>query len=658
MNDVLLFAGTTEGREIAEALRGKNVTVHVSVATEYGETLIDACDNVRVMHGRKDAGQITELIRETGSSLVIDATHPYADHVTKTLRDVCSATGTEYMRVLRGEDREYDEGCVFVGDTDEAIAYLNSTDGNIFLTVGSKELPRYAEVKNAKERIFARILSLPEAMEQAISLGFIGSHLMCMQGPFSEEINAAMLDMTGARYLVTKDTGATGGFPEKIRAARSRGVTPVVVRRPLDEQGVGVSECLSMLARRFGFAAEKKVTVLGVGAGSPGSMTADAERACAEADLIIGAKRLTESLSRFHKPSRNAIAPKEIRSIIDDCPCAKIVVAMSGDSGFYSGTKNLLPELAGLDTTVLPGISSIQYFCGRTGESWDDAVLTSAHGRACNYVAKIKNNPRLFMLTGGDQKVGAVLKTLCEFGLGKVSVTVGENLSYENERITNGTAEELSGLEFEPLAVMLVKNPAAKKAPVTHGREDSDFSRTEVPMSKQEVRAVTLAKLRLTKDAVCWDVGAGTGSVSLEMAECCADGEVYAVEQKENACELIEKNKRLLGVTNVTVVCGKAPEALAELPAPTHVFIGGSSGNLRSIIEAALVKNPEVRIVINAVTAETFAEAVAAFDVLPVKDDDIVQIAAARGRKAGRYHLMTAMNPVWIISCEGGRADA
>ncbi len=657
MNDVILFAGTTEGRRIAEALSGKNVTVHVSVATEYGETLIQACDNVNVMHGRKDAAQIAELIRETGASLVIDATHPYADHVTKTLQDVCAATGTEYMRVLRGEEREYDEGCVFVKDTDEAIAYLNSTEGNIFLTVGSKELPRYAEVNNARERIYARILSLPEAMEQAVSLGFVGSHLMCMQGPFSEEINAAMLDMTGARYLVTKDTGATGGFPEKIRAASSRGVTPVVVRRPLVEQGVGVSECLSMLARRFGFSSGKKVTVLGVGAGSPGSMTADAERACAEADLIIGAKRLTESLSRFQKPSRNAITPAAIRTIIDECSCEKIVVAMSGDSGFYSGTKNLLPALDGLRTTVLPGISSIQYFCSRIGESWDDAVLTSAHGRACNYCAKIKNNPKLIMLTGGEQKADVVLKTLCQFGLGDVSVTVGENLSYENERITRGTASSLCGREFDSLAVMLVENSAAADAPVTHGREDGDFARTEVPMSKQEVRAVTLAKLRLTKNAVCWDVGAGTGSVSLEMAECCVDGEVYAVEQKENACELIEQNKRLLGVTNVTVVCGKAPDALSGLPAPTHVFIGGSSGNLRSIMEAALEKDPAVRIVINAVTTETFAEAMTALETLAVKNEDIVQISAARGRKAGRYHLMTGMNPVWIISCEGGRAD-
>ena len=121
-------------------------------------------------------------------------------------------------------------------------------------------------------------------------------------------------------------------------------------------------------------------------------------------------------------------------------------------------------------------------------------------------------------------------------------------------------------------------------------------------MTKQEVRAVTLSKLALTKSAVCWDVGAGTGSVSLEMAACCEDGRVYAIEHKANACALIEKNKLHLGVTNVEVVEGEAPEALEALEAPTHVFIGGSSGNLRAILECVLRKNPKARIVMNTVT--------------------------------------------------------
>ncbi|MBR6321956.1 MAG: precorrin-6A reductase [Lachnospiraceae bacterium] len=656
MNDIILFAGTTEGRKIAEACRGKDLTLHVSVATEYGETLIEPAGNIHVMHGRKDAAEIAALIEETGADLVIDATHPYAAEITRTLRESCEKLQKEYLRVLRREEHEDTEHCVFVADTDEAAAYLNTVQGNVLLTVGSKELQKFTAVTDYQERLFARILSLPDGVKQAAGLGFTGRHLICMQGPFSEELNVAMLRSADARYLVTKDTGEAGGFPEKIRAAKACGVTPVVIRRPMQEEGVSVAECLSILGTRYGFTArqEKQVTILGVGAGSAGSMTVEAEQACREAELLIGAKRLLQSLSRFGKDSKEAILPKEIAKIIEESRAGKIVVAMSGDTGFYSGTKKLLPLLSEYSTAVLPGISSVAAFCSRIGASWDDAVLASAHGRACNVVAKVRRNPKLILLAGGEGGAAEILRTLTEYGLSKVRVSVGENISYENEKISTGTAEELQDGTFDSLSILLIENPEASRDIVTNGRPDEDFLRTEVPMTKQEVRAVTLSKLRLTKSGVCWDVGAGTGSVSLEMAECCEDGIVYAIERKEDACQLIEENKRHLGVANVEVICGKAPDCLKDLPAPTHVFVGGSSGNLQAILLAALEKNPAVRIVLNTVTAETFAEAVTALKTLPVKNPEIVQINVARGRKVGPYQMMTAQNPVSVISFDGG----
>ncbi len=659
MSTILLFAGTTEGRRIAHGCRNKPVELYVSVATEYGETLIEPAENIHVVHGRKDAAEITSMIKDTSADIVIDATHPYAEEITRTLPEVCSSLGTEYLRVVRDQERIFPEICEFVDDTDSAIAYLNGVHGNVLLTVGSKELTRYTEVEDYQSRLFARILSLPQAMQQASVLGFTGKNLICMQGPFSEELNIAMMRDLNIKYLVTKDTGSAGGFPEKIRAAKVCGVTPVVIRRPMSEAGVNVDECLKMLGERFGFAPvlEKHITVIGVGVGSLEEMTLAAEQACREADLIIGAKRLCEALGRFGKPTSNAIAAADIEQIVRTSPARNIVVAMSGDTGFYSGTKRLLSRIEDLEPAVLPGISSVAYLCSRIGSSWDDALLVSAHGRSCNIVAKVRDNPKVIALVGGTDGVSKMARELTEYGLGDVEITVGENLSYDNECITKGTAEEISGKSFDSLAVVLIHNPESSGTIVTHGRSDEDFTRTEVPMTKQEVRAVTLAKLRLTKDAVCWDIGAGTGSVSLEMAECCEDGQIWAVEQKEDACQLIETNKRKLGVANVNVICGKAPGCLADLPAPTHVFVGGSSGNLREILDVIFEKNPEARVVINAVTVETVAEAAEAMKELPVKDTDIVQLSAARGRKLGRYHLMTGMNPVFIISFEGGTAD-
>ena len=657
MNDVIIFAGTTEGRTVAEAAAGQPITLHVCVATEYGETLVHESENVKIHAGRLAQPEMEKLIEDTGALLVIDATHPYAEIVTKTVKQACENTHTEYMRLLRASEQGGD-GCVSVRDTAQAAEYLSSVSGNVLLTVGSKELSGYTGVTDYKERLFARILPLPSAVQQAHECGFQGKNLICMQGPFSQEINEAMLRMYDIKWLVTKDTGSAGGFPEKLAAAKNCGVRVIVVERPLSEQGVSLEECIAELSRRFGFRKKKNVTIIGTGTGSEDMMTLGAERACRAAGLIIGAKRLTESLGRFGKKSVNAVLPGDIVSAVRASEEENIVVAMSGDTGFYSGAKKLAPMLGEENVTVLPGISSVIYFCSRLKTGWDDAVLISTHGRECNFIAKIRNNPKVIALTGGDVDAKTLIEALCEYSLGSVKVTVGSELSYETESIVSGTAQELRGRDFPSLAVIMAENEEALSQTVTCGRPDEDFLRAKVPMTKQEVRAVTLSKLMLTKNAVCWDVGAGTGSVTVEMAERCEDGTVYAIEHNAEACALIEENKRHIGVSNIKVIEGSAPEALEELPAPTHVFIGGSSGSQREIFGLILGKNPGARIVINTVTAESFADTVACLKTLPVRDIDITEISVSRGRPVGRYHLMTAQNPVYVISFTGGSEDA
>lgn len=656
MNSILLFAGTTEGRHIAKVLKDQPVSVTVSVATEYGETLIAPAENITVLHGRKNAEEIEALIRETQAQLLIDATHPYAAEITKTLKAVAEKTGTEYLRVLRASEQA--DGCVFVDDTDAAIAYLNTLEDNVLLTVGSKELSCYTAVKEFETRLFARILPVKESTDAAFALGFSGKHLICMQGPFSEELNEAMIRAIDAKILVTKDTGASGGFAEKIRAARACGATPVVIRRPDEETGVSEMECLARLSERFGIRLKKQITVIGIGMDGDRTLTVDAVRACEQAELIIGAKRVTDTLNRFHKPVELAIAPKEIETILRSTDSSRIVVAMSGDTGFFSGAKKLLPLIRDLNPTVLPGISSVSYLAAKLGVPYHDAALVSAHGRTVNLPAKVRTHVRTFVLVGGEHGVKDQLALLCETGFKSVQVAVGTDLGSADETIERGTAEQLAERDFSPLAILCIENPNAESAVVAHGRADGDFLRTEVPMTKSEVRAVTLSKLRLTKNAICWDVGAGTGSVSIEMAETAEDGQVFAIERNTDACALIEQNKRHLGVMNVTVIEGSAPEALFALPAPTHVFIGGSGGNLKEIIEAALSKNPRVRIVLNTVTAETFAEATAAIKALHLVNEEIVELNVSRARKVGAYHMMTAQNPVTVISCEGGGEDA
>ena len=196
-------------------------------------------------------------------------------------------------------------------------------------------------------------------------------------------------------------------------------------------------------------------------------------------------------------------------------------------------------------------------------------------------------------------------------------------------------------------------------AVVTHGLPDSAFLRGEgeggvVPMTKSEVRAIALSKLRLSERAVCYDIGAGTGSVAIEMALQAKKGRIFAIERRADAVELLKKNQAAFSAENLTIVAGSAPEACDDLPAPTHAFIGGSAGNLHGILAVLLQKNPQVRIVATAVSLESVAELTACMKEFPFADTEVVSVQIARSRKAGAYQLMTGQNPVYVFTMQAG----
>ena len=271
---------------------------------------------------------------------------------------------------------------------------------------------------------------------------------------------------------------------------------------------------------------------------------------------------------------------------------------------------------------------------------------------------QVRRHPRVFVLTGSNQTAQDVCKQLCEQGLGDAQVWVGEQLSYPQERILSGTAEQLAQQNFDPLAVMLIEHPVAPARDYPPlGLDDSEFLRatTEkpVPMTKQEIRAVALSKLRITRDACVYDIGAGTGSVTVEAALIANGGRVYAVEKNPQALSQLQENLTHFGLNNVQVVAGAAPQAMQPLPAPDFVFVGGSSGSIADILRLCLQKNPRVRMVVTAITLETAADLLSAVKQLreqgcPLKLE-ITQISAARAKTAGGLHLMMGQNPVFIF---------
>ena len=386
------------------------------------------------------------------------------------------------------------------------------------------------------------------------------------------------------------------------------------------------------------------VTLIGCGCGIE-SLTLEAAAAIEQAELLIGAKRMLAPWQGT-TPCVEAVSAGEIAAAIESNPDKKICVLYSGDSGFYSGARLLLPLLKE-EPALLPGISSVQLFAARLAEPWQNWRLCSAHGVSCDPVHAVCGGRPAFFLTGGESGPAALCRSLTEAGLGFLKIAVGENLGSAEERLVRMTAEEAAGESFAPLSVMLIE-AAPRMAPRAPGLPDDCFTRAEkIPMTKQEIRAAALAKLAVGPEDTCWDVGAGTGSVGIELA--LQAKAVWAVERNEAALKIAEENRQKLGAWNLRLLAGTAPEALQDLPAPDAVFVGGSGGQLREILSCVHAANPAARICVSAIALETLQTAHSTLRELGY-ETETCQIGISRGKSAGELTLMLAQNPVWLIT--------
>lgn len=411
----------------------------------------------------------------------------------------------------------------------------------------------------------------------------------------------------------------------------------------------------------------RKVTIIGAGPGNPDLLSRAALDAIDIADVVIGAHRALVGIDVPPDVVRCELVKTAdiVAALTDAASWQRAVVVMTGDVGLFSGARRLVEALSGdaqVDVRVIPGISSASYLAARLARPWQDWRFVSAHGVACDIVAEAERAGELFLATSGGEDPSRLSGELVQAGFGDARVTVAERLSYPDERITCATASEIAGQTFDDLNVMLIEfagGAASSRWPyASSGIPDELFIRGDVPMTKLEVRAVALAKLRLTATDTVWDVGAGTGSVSIEAALVARAGSVWAVERNAAGVRLIRENADAFGCGNVHAVPGVAPEALAKLPVPDAVFVGGSVGELPSIVEAALEKNSQVRLCVPCVTVETLTEACALLSGSRFKGFEACQVSAARAEAVGSHHLMKAQNPVFLVSARGAGADA
>lgn len=396
-----------------------------------------------------------------------------------------------------------------------------------------------------------------------------------------------------------------------------------------------------------------RVNIVGIGPGNPELLTGAAIKAIKESNILIGDKRMLAAFAEADKKIYDTIKTADIVEIAASANPEKDVLAVlvSGDVGFFSLAKTISGKLPDCECVRYCGISSLVYFAAKLQLSWDDAKIVSMHGRKQNLVAAVAENKKVFSLTGGEHTPQMLCAQLCEHGLSDVQVYVGENLSYPEEKITVGTAAEISKQNFPSLSVMMVINEqAAKYQPVVHGLADELFTRSKVPMTKQEVRSVSMSKLMPKATDKIYDIGAGTGSCSVELALLANKGQVWAFERNPEAVALIHKNKDLFGIENLEVIAGEALENIKNMPAPDCVFVGGSGGDLCEMLDIIYTKNSDCRIVINAITIETLAEVADYYKKHQDYSLEIVNVCVARSRKLGSYNLMMAQNPVYVMT--------
>lgn len=663
MKKNVIFSGTTEGRRLSELMALAGVPHTVCVASEYGKNVMNPDSNVEIHVGRMDADGIADFLRNLGPEAecrVIDATHPYATEVTENIKKAANELGTEYIRVIRTRDDSLLEDAEKYADIRECAEALDRTEGNILLTTGSKELGKFCALvsESTKERLYVRVIPALESLKLCENEGIEQSHIIAMQGPFSKELNEAVIRQYDIKHVITKESGDTGGFREKREASLSTGAKFHVILRPCEEEGMTVEEAYKLVTGREipSDNSDLKISLIGLGMGNPDCMTLAAEDALSKCDAVFGAERLLKGISC---PKKYAMyLADDIIPVLEKEKIRSAAIVFSGDTGFYSGAKKMVSSLKkwrpDLDFQVIPGISSFSYLASGIGESYDDAALCSIHGKNSErdiaiLMDTVKHREKTFVLLSGAADVRMIAEKLLKSGI-EGRICLGADLSYDNEEIKFYSFEDACKYSNSGIVTALIYNSCPEKRKILELKKDTDFVRSEVPMTKEIIRHESIIRLGLKEGDVFYDIGGGTGSVAIEVASLNAGLQVYTIEKKPEAVELIKRNIEKAGVENVTVLQGDAAELLSDMKKPDCVFVGGSGGKLSEIVETLRAKGDGITFVINAVSIETIEEVREIIRKYDPKDENTVILSVSDVQKVGSHHMLKGQNPIWIFS--------
>lgn len=396
------------------------------------------------------------------------------------------------------------------------------------------------------------------------------------------------------------------------------------------------------------------INLVGIGLGNPELLTKAACNAISKSDIVIGAKRIVDSIRSDFVGKKFFLEynTEKIADIIKSNAGSEISVIFSGDISLFSGGSKLFERLKAFKNckiNTFPGISSLSYLCAKTNIDISKVKILSFHGKDELLYHNIDSNEYTFIITSKGEGAKEICRKLISFGFFELDITLGENLSYDNERITTAKPGDFLDMDISDLNCMIIYNPDSDKA-ISFGLHDEVFARDKVPITKSEVRAVILSKLNISSDSICYDIGAGSGSVSIEMSRLAYEGKVYAVEKNPLAVELIKKNIHNFNAENIELIFAKAPEGLEHILEADKIFIGGSGGELNTVMDIIFASQKHPTIVISAITLETVAQIT---DILKKAkeygyDTEVTAINVSKSKEVGPYNMMIAQNMVFI----------
>lgn len=415
------------------------------------------------------------------------------------------------------------------------------------------------------------------------------------------------------------------------------------------------------------------VCIIGIGIEGERSLSQRALRLIEGADMLIGGRRHLACFPEF-KREKVVIGSNldNVVKIIKDHSqftihnSLNIVVLATGDPDFFGIADFLMKRLGKDSVTVIPNVSVMQEAFARIKENWNGARFFSLHGRGKvnsqrentvkDVIDEIKCHDKVGIFTDPDNTPAKIARALTERGVKDYMAYVCEDLGTEKEKVTQGTLAMIAKKTFSPLnVVVLIRGEGSGgrsqniSCPCSFGISDTEFFHSKGMITKEEIRVISLAKLKLKADSIIWDIGAGSGSLSVEAAMLAKYGKVFAVEKEKKRVNNIEKNKEKFKAANLEIIRKKAPDGLSNLPAPDAVFIGGGGKDVGKILKicSKRIKRCGI-IVVNAITIETLSAAAHFFEASGW-DMETISVNIAKTKDVADSHLFNAHNPVFII---------